>query len=96
MMNVCMLGIRKKNMTNFAKRTEPIGLLGEYKNKKEKKHMENKITITVDEYKSLLLLSAKAAIIKDLLARNKYVSTDDLKVILDIEETGKENNNETV
>jgi hypothetical protein len=58
--------------------------------------MENKITITVDEYKSLLLLSAKAAIIKDLVARNKYVSTDDLKVILDIEETGKENNNETV
>lgn len=58
--------------------------------------MENKIIITVDEYKSLLLLSAKAAIIKDLVARNKYVSTDDLKVILDIEETGKENNNETV
>lgn len=29
MMIVCTLGIRKKNMTNFAKRTELIGPYGE-------------------------------------------------------------------
>lgn len=28
-MIVCTLGIQKKNMTNFAKRTELIGLFGE-------------------------------------------------------------------
>lgn len=49
--------------------------------------MENTITITLREYKALLLLSAKTAIIKDMVVKNKYVSTDDLKMILDIEET---------
>lgn len=49
--------------------------------------MENTITITLSEYKALLLMSAKTAIIKDLVAKNKYVSTEDLKLILDIEET---------
>ena len=29
MMIVCTLGIQKKNMMNFAKRTEDIGLFGE-------------------------------------------------------------------
>lgn len=36
-MIVCTLGIQKKNMTNFAKRTELIGLFGEgVTNKKQK------------------------------------------------------------
>lgn len=48
--------------------------------------MENTITITLKEYKALLLMSAKTAIIKEMVARNKYVSTEDLKMILDIEE----------
>ena len=58
--------------------------------------MDNKITITLEEYKALLLLSAKAAIIKRMVENNKYVGTGDLKTILDIEETEKENENETV
>ena len=58
--------------------------------------MDNKITITLEEYKALLLLSSKAAIIKRMLENNKYVGTGDLKTILDIEETEKENGNETV
>ncbi len=49
--------------------------------------MENKITITLDEYKALLLMSAKAAIIKKMVERDKYVNTGDVKAILDIEET---------
>jgi hypothetical protein len=57
--------------------------------------MENNVTITLEEYKSLLLLAAKAAIIKNMVESNKYVSTTDLKDILDIEETEGESN-ETV
>ena len=53
--------------------------------------MENTVTITLEEYKSLLLLSAKAAIIKNMVESNKYVSTTDIKAILDIEETEGEN-----
>jgi hypothetical protein len=49
--------------------------------------MESTVNITVKEYKALLLMSAKAAMIKDLVRKNKYVSTDDIKTILDIEET---------
>ena len=49
--------------------------------------MGNNVTITLEEYKSLLLLSAKAAIIKNMVESNKYVSTADIKAILDIEET---------
>lgn len=48
--------------------------------------MENKITITLEEYKSLLLMSAKTAIIKKMVESNKYVSTAEIKTILDIEE----------
>lgn len=58
--------------------------------------MENKITITLDEYKALLLLSAKTAMIKKIVETNKYISTAEIKAILDIEETEKENGNETV
>ena len=53
--------------------------------------MENNVTITLEEYKSLLLLAAKAAIIKNMVESNKYVSTADIKAILDIEETEGEN-----
>lgn len=48
---------------------------------------ENKITITLDEYKTLLLMSAKADLIKRMIENQQYVSTSDIKVILDIEET---------
>jgi hypothetical protein len=48
---------------------------------------ENKITITLDEYKTLLLMSAKAVIIKRMVENQKYVSMDDLKAVLEIEET---------
>ena len=49
--------------------------------------MENNITITLDEYKALLLMSSKTAIIKKLVETNKYISTAEIKTILDIEET---------
>ena len=49
--------------------------------------MENTITISVKEYKALLLMAAKTAIIKEMVANGKYVSTDDIKMILDVEET---------
>ena len=49
--------------------------------------MDKKITITLEEYKALLLMSAKTAIIKRMVESNKYVSTEEIKVILDIEET---------
>jgi hypothetical protein len=58
--------------------------------------MENTITITLKEYKNLMLMSAKTAIIKEMVAKGKYVSTADLKMIMDIEETEKENGYETV
>lgn len=48
---------------------------------------ENKIIISVEEYKTLLLMSAKAAIIKRMVESDKYVSAGDIKAILDIEET---------
>ena len=56
---------------------------------------ENKITITLDEYKTLLLMSAKAVIIKRMVENQKYVSMDDLKAVLEIEET-EGRNDETV
>lgn len=56
--------------------------------------MENTITISVKEYKSLLLMAAKTAIIKEMVANGKYVSTDDIKLVIGVEE--KENDNETV
>lgn len=49
--------------------------------------MENKITITLEEYKTLLLMSAKAAIIKRMVENNKYVTTEDIKAVFGIEET---------
>lgn len=48
---------------------------------------ENKITITLDEYKTLLLMSAKAALIKRMIETQQYVCTSDIKCVLDIEET---------
>lgn len=49
--------------------------------------MENNVTITLEEYKTLLLMSAKAAIIKRMVERDKYVNAEDIKAILDIKET---------
>lgn len=49
--------------------------------------MDNKITITQEEYKELLLMATAAKIIKRMVVSNKYVSTTDIKAILGIEET---------
>lgn len=49
--------------------------------------MENRITITLEEYKSLLLMAAKTEVIKKMVESNKYVSTAEIKIILDIEES---------
>lgn len=48
---------------------------------------ENKITITLDEYRTLLLMSAKAALIKRMIETQQYVSTGDIKLVLGVEET---------
>ena len=53
--------------------------------------MENKVTITLEEYKSLVLMAAKAELIKSYVTKLKYISHEDLKIMLDIEETGGEN-----
>lgn len=49
--------------------------------------MENNVTITLQEYKTLLLMAAQSAIIKDYVRKGRYISVEDLKIILDIEET---------
>lgn len=54
--------------------------------------MDNTITITMEEYKALLLMSAKTAIIKKMVEKYKYISTEDIKLILDIEETEGDGN----
>jgi phage pi2 protein 07 len=58
--------------------------------------MENKITITLEEYQELKMMETKVSVIKSVLRSNKYVSVGELKTILDIKETEKENKNETV
>lgn len=49
--------------------------------------MESKVTISLEEYKELLLMATAAKIIKRMVVSNKYVSTTDIKAILGIEET---------
>lgn len=49
--------------------------------------MENRITITLEEYKELKLMETTVSIIRKMVESNKYVSTGELKTILDIEET---------
>lgn len=57
--------------------------------------MDNKITITSEEYKELVQMATAASIIKRMVACNKYVSTADIKAIFDIKET-EGGSNETV
>jgi hypothetical protein len=60
---------------------------------KEKKKMEEKtVEITVQEYHELLRKVERIAAVERLCARSSYVSIDDVKIILDIEE----GENETV
>jgi hypothetical protein len=54
--------------------------------------MENIITITREEYNNLIRASERIAAVERLCARSNYVSIDDVKIILDIEE----GENETV
>lgn len=58
--------------------------------------MENKITITLEEYQELKMMETKVSVIKKVVENNKYVSTGEIKNILGIKETEKENKNETV
>ena len=52
--------------------------------------MENHITITLEEYKALMLALAKTAIIEKMLKINKYVSPAELRTILGLEEEAKD------
>ena len=56
---------------------------------------ENTITITLDEYRDLIAKAERIATVVRMLANTKYVTMDDIKVVLDINEV-KENENETV
>jgi hypothetical protein len=53
------------------------------------------VTVPKPEYETLIRGSEQIDIIKSLLAKNEYVSTGDLRVILNVEkpEEGKEENN---
>lgn len=48
--------------------------------------MENKITITLEEYASLLVKAERIAVIERMLAQDKYVSTSDIRTIVGIPE----------
>ena len=56
---------------------------------------ENTITITLDEYRDLIAKTERIATVVRMFANTKYVTMDDIKVVLDINEV-KENENETV
>lgn len=53
------------------------------------------VTIPIKEYETLIRESEQVAIIKGLLVKSEYISTGDLRVILNVEkpEEGKEENN---
>lgn len=50
------------------------------------------VTVPKPEYEELIRKSEQNDIIKSLLRKNKYVSIEDLKVILDMEESEEESN----
>ncbi|MBQ8279524.1 MAG: hypothetical protein IJZ23_06755 [Roseburia sp.] len=50
------------------------------------------VTVPKSEYEELIRKSEQNDIIKSLLRKNKYVSIEDLKVILDMEESEEESN----
>lgn len=50
------------------------------------------VILSTDEYKRLVKQDEKIEVIKRLFAKSKFVSTDDIKIILEIEESeGAEN-----
>lgn len=49
--------------------------------------MDNKITISIDEYRELLKEAERAAVIRKLVKKDGYANTGDVKAILGIEET---------
>lgn len=56
---------------------------------------ENTITITLDEYRSLIAKTERIEAVGRMFDSTAYVNTDDIKAILGINET-KEKENETV
>ncbi|MBQ8279585.1 MAG: hypothetical protein IJZ23_07065 [Roseburia sp.] len=50
------------------------------------------VIVPKSEYEELIRKSEQNGIIKGLLKKNKYVGQEDLKVILDMEESEEENN----
>lgn len=57
--------------------------------------MENTITISISEYKALVAKAERIAATERLIANVEYVSTDDIKAVLNIC-TEKEIDNEAV
>ena len=53
------------------------------------------VTVPKTEYEELIRVSEQNEIIKSMLRKNEYISTGDLKVILNVDEAeeGKEENN---
>lgn len=49
--------------------------------------MENKITISIDEYRELLKEAERASVIRKLVTKDGYASTGDIMAILCIEKT---------
>jgi hypothetical protein len=45
------------------------------------------VILSTDEYKRLVKQDEKIEVIKRLFAKSKFVSTDDIKIILEIEES---------
>lgn len=48
------------------------------------------VSITIERYQNLLHKEERLSVIERLLKQGKYVSTDDLKIILEIKGTTKE------
>jgi hypothetical protein len=53
--------------------------------------MENKVTITLEEYASLLVKAERIDVIERMLAQDKYVSTSDIRNVVGIPEKGESN-----
>lgn len=52
------------------------------------------VSVPKPEYEELVRESEQNGIVRSLLKKNKYVSTEDLKVILDVEESQKKEGEE--
>lgn len=54
------------------------------KSKGEKKMNENTITITLEEYRNLIAMAERIAVVSRMLGSTNYVNVDDIKAVLDI------------